>query len=35
MKVIDLKKYIALYNLEDYLFNVVGPKVKKKRLYDV
>lgn len=30
MKVVDFKKYIALYSLEDYLFNVVGPQVKKR-----
>lgn len=30
MKEIDYKKYIELYNLEDYLFNVVGPKIKER-----
>lgn len=27
---IDFKKYIQLYSLEDHLFNIVGPQIKKR-----
>ena len=30
MKEIDFKKYVMLYSLEDYLFSVVGPQIKKR-----
>lgn len=30
MKINDLKKYIALYDTEKYLFDVVGPMAKKR-----
>jgi len=30
MEQTDFKKYIELYNLEDYIFNVVGPQIKER-----
>lgn len=30
MKISNAKKYLDLYNQEDYLFNFIGPKIKKR-----
>jgi thermostable 8-oxoguanine DNA glycosylase len=30
MEKIDFKKYVMLYSLEDHLFSVVGPQIKKR-----
>lgn len=30
MKLINIKKYLALYNQEEYLFNFIGPQIKKR-----
>lgn len=30
MKLEDIKKYIALYDIESYIFNIIGPSVKKR-----
>lgn len=30
MKIVDIKKYIELYDTESYLFKVIGPNVKKR-----
>lgn len=30
MKIVNTKKYLALYNQEDYLFNFLGPQIRKR-----
>ena len=30
MKLANLKKYLSLYNQEDYLFNFIGPQIRKR-----
>ena len=29
MKLSNIQKYLALYNIEDYLFKITGPRIKK------
>lgn len=33
MKIIEIKKYIELYDTENYLFKVIGPSVKKRGFF--
>ncbi len=30
MQIINAQKYLDLYNIEDYLFKIIGPRIKKR-----